>query len=474
MKRFSEQLHKKSATVKLQASEKRDIRERLVAYMEYHPLPIELRSKNIDSTQKTLAPIFAEPFKTVYIPFSTLFKSSAVAGALILLLVPFIAERAVPGDTLYAVKVQFNEELRSTLTFDTYQKVEWETERLNRRIAEARLLASEGRLTEEVEAGVAEAVKVHTENAKREIEELRTQDADEAAIASIALDATLEVQFTSLQEEDKFAASISSSTNNRMVNLIATAIDESREIAENNNSSSTPPAYDKLIARVEQNTTRIYELLSTINQTASSTRISDVTRRVQDTERALNEAITTFEKDESAARVQLVAVLQRTQRLIVYLTELEVTENVKIETLLPVVLTEEEENKLIVIKTSELSEKVLTLKFIQEETEEESVKDKIALALEAITELSIEMSSTTEDFTVFQLAANEAHAIADDMITSLQGLISIDKEILITVNTSTTTASSTEANQATSTKNAEIDTASSTEEINSDSAVIAY
>ena len=91
--------------------------------------------------------------------------------------------------------------MRSTLALSPYEKIEWETERLNRRIAEARLLASEGRLTDEVEAEVAAAVKTHTENAKREIEVLRGEDEEEATLATIALNTTLEVQATSLKEK---------------------------------------------------------------------------------------------------------------------------------------------------------------------------------------------------------------------------------------------------------------------------------
>ena len=39
MKRFSEQFKKKSDTIRLRASERADLRDRLVSYMEYHPLP---------------------------------------------------------------------------------------------------------------------------------------------------------------------------------------------------------------------------------------------------------------------------------------------------------------------------------------------------------------------------------------------------------------------------------------------------
>ena len=44
MKRFSEQLHKKSESISLKMEEKNALRERLVSYMEYHPLPASMKT----------------------------------------------------------------------------------------------------------------------------------------------------------------------------------------------------------------------------------------------------------------------------------------------------------------------------------------------------------------------------------------------------------------------------------------------
>lgn len=423
MKRFSEQFHKQAEDVKLHSAEKRELRERLISYMEYHPLPAEMRAAKPTFNNKTeKTQVLNDAFATFSIPFGTLFKTSAVAAAIILMILPFAAEKAVPGDALYAIKVQFNEELRSTLTFDSYQKVEWETERLNRRIAEARLLASEGRLTEEVEAEVAAAVKVHTDNAKREIEELRTQDADEAAIASIALDTTLQVQSTSLRG-DKLATMTDGQvvdSTDQATNLIANVIDESRSQTEAEGVPVAPPSYDKLMARVEMNTTRIYEYRDTIKKTVPEKELTDVNRRIDDIERSVQEAIELSASDNDSARLQLVNVLQRTQKLIVYMTELEVTQTVDIETLVPVVLTDEEVDQFIKTQIEELDLKVLKINELVASVEDENILEKVDSSLQSLSELSDKMASSTEDFTVFQLTANEAQALADDTIELLE------------------------------------------------------
>lgn len=419
MKQFSQQLYKKAeSTVKLQAAEKRELRERLVAYMEYHPLPAEMKLKQ---TQRGTLPVTNDAFTVVKVPFHALFKYATAVAVFVLAIVPFLAEKAIPGDTLYAIKVQFNEELRSSLTFGSFEKVEWETERLNRRIAEARLLADEGRLTEEVEAEVAAAVREHTENAKREIEVLRVEDADEAAIASIALDTTLEVQATALKGKGEvFTEGVEIALSLQTNNLIADAIDESREVSVENEASSTLPAYEKLMARVEQNTTRIYELRDSLSKVVPPAEIADVTRRAEDLGRTIQEVIALSETDEVTARKSLIEVLQRSQRLIIFMAELEVSKTVDIETLVPVVLTEEEKQAEIVSVTDSLKAQIEQITTMLEGVADAAVREKALVGQAVVLELSTKMTASADDFASFTSLAQEAEAVAKDTIKLLE------------------------------------------------------
>lgn len=434
MKRFSEQFYTEAKSVKLKAQEKRELRERLTAYMEYHPLPAELKA---NQPAKKLERITAEPFRVVSVPFSFIFKSSAVAAALVLVVVPFMAEQAVPGDTLYAIKVQFNEELRSTLTFDAYEKVEWETERLNRRIAEARLLASQGRLTEAVEAEVAQAVRTHTENAQREIEALRIEDADGATIAEIAFDSTLEVQSSSLMSERENRAQTSSEEANRP-DLIAEVINESLNAANEDDASTTPPAYEKLMARAEQNTTRIYELRESVNTHASEEQQAVMNRRIEDIERAIAEVIAVVDVEEfdsevdQEARTKLVDVLQRSQRLIVYMTQIELMATIDISTLVPIVLTEAEKQQVSEEMITEIDTKMTQAEELAALVEDSAISEKVAVNLADVSLLQAELASTT-DFERFQEGAKEALLLLNDTIALLEAeLAPTDSEAIET------------------------------------------
>jgi hypothetical protein len=425
MKKFSEQFYKKSTTVKLRAVEKDELRERLVAYMEYHPMPVSKPVKNVSEQMVTnSAPVLtSEPF--TYIPLQWVWRAGAAFAVLVLIVVPVLAERSVPGDTLYAIK-QVNEDLRGTLIFDSYQKVEWETERLNRRIAEARLLASEGKLTEEVEAEVVKAVQTHTENAKKQIEVLREVDADEATMASIALDTTLEVQSASLrgQEEEVLVVEsgderIAIAAESRPTNLLADAIDASRDPVDEAAAAEALPAYPKLMARVEQNTTRIYELRAGLVGVEAE-EIANIDRRMEDIERAIAEAMELSAEDEETARTALVEVLQRTQKLIVFMTEIELSTTMDIESLVPVVLTEEEKAVELAAASSTLAAQILQINVSLQELDDEAMAGKVGGGLEELASIRETLASTSLTYIEARILYDNALALAKDSLLLLE------------------------------------------------------
>ena len=69
MKRFGEQFKKQSDGIRMRTSEKNELRARLVSYMEYHPLPIEMVEKKT-VRKATVSAIASESF--FVIPFNKL------------------------------------------------------------------------------------------------------------------------------------------------------------------------------------------------------------------------------------------------------------------------------------------------------------------------------------------------------------------------------------------------------------------
>lgn len=418
MKRFSEQLQNKANSVRLSTAEKQDLRERLVSYMEYHPLPLPLKESGVAGASAAVTPV-----RLVHINGWRLLQSIGAVVGVFMLTISYLAERSVPGDSLYAVKVRFNEEVRSTLALGSYEKVVWETERLNRRIAEARLLASEGRLTEAVEAGVAEAVRTHSENARREIEVLKQTDKEEAVLAAIQLDTTIEVQTTALAKETQAAETLTESTT---PSLIAEALRDSQSNAEVAVVSEvdTLPSYERLTAHVEQETTRAYELLKSVEKSATPDEKADIGRRLEDIERSIQEAITEVDVEEVAARHKLIAVLQRTQKLIVFMTNIDIRHTVSVEEIVPVTLTVEERNAAVKQQAEEiiLIEQA-ALPVLEATTTDAALQEKLSPALTQ----SVAIASSTlaqlplgeADLPTVESAIVSAVAVARDVALAL-------------------------------------------------------
>ncbi len=289
MKRFSEQFNKKANSIRMTAPEKDELRERLVSYMEYHPLSTKTKLKQEIVSEASLTD---SSLRIVKVSKMRLFQWSGAMMVIFTLVIPYVAERAVPGDALYAVKVNFNEEVRSTLALSPYEKIAWETERLNRRIAEARVLADEGRLTEETETMMADAVRVHSENARKEIENLKQTDKEEAALASIQLDTTLDIQSASLRNTHK------DNEEDGPVSKIENVIAESQKISAIAEANDLP-SYERLMGRVERETTRAYELLNGINELATSKEKDDIERRLEDIDRKVKLAMSASETSET-------------------------------------------------------------------------------------------------------------------------------------------------------------------------------
>jgi hypothetical protein len=243
--------------------------------------------------------------------------------------------------------------------------------------------------------------------------------------------------------------------------LLAAAVEETRAEAAIKNASTTIPAYDKLMARVEMNTTRVYELRDSLIGVASEEQIADVTRRIDDIERSVAEAIAIRETDEETARTQLLEALQRTQKLVVFMTDIEVSQTVDIEELVPVVLTPEEKKTVLTELETKIGEKVEQIELVLPNVKDGDVVEKAITILAEIESIMADFSSTTEAFQASKTAAEEASALADNLFVVLEIKETKVKVPPVEIATSTN-------QMATSSQ----DTATTTEAITNDEATV--
>lgn len=422
MKRFSEQLHNKALSVKLTASERRDLRERISAYMEYHPLPQRAVAAPAPAPASSL---LADPFTVVRFSHWHFARWTGAAVCLLVVSTAYMAEYARPGDVLYAVKVNVNEEVRAGLAFTPYEKITWETERLNRRIAEARSLASAGLLTVQVEEEVAAAVRTHGANARRGIEALKLTDSDEAGLATIHLATALDVHSATLRmgkEKDEgvsVAATSMVADAKENTNPLASAIDAARK-EMTVSGSTTLPAYERMLAHVERDTTRARELLSSIEKVAADWEIKNIARRLEDVDRSLARALAVAPEDTDRAQHMLLDILQRTQKLIIFMTNIDVRATMDVNDIVPVELTDEERIAVIEETLAAMDGAVAQLEVaLSSEAADDlnaGVLEKVVVALQYIEDLQkvIETALAEGALDEAERASVEGFALAQD------------------------------------------------------------
>lgn len=98
--------------------------------------------------------------------------------------VAYAAEGALPGDTLYPVKVAVTEPLRTALAGTPGAKAEWQIALAERRINEAATLAKEERLPEETETALATQAAAHIDVAAQTIALQTGVDEEDARVSS--------------------------------------------------------------------------------------------------------------------------------------------------------------------------------------------------------------------------------------------------------------------------------------------------
>ncbi len=122
MNNFFEQLKTKGQNIRLTTNEKDQMRSRIFAVSEIGP---------------TVSP---------YAFFSLLFVQRALVPVLAVLVVfvgagtAYAAESALPGSPLYAVKININEKLQTTLAMNAQQKAQTHAALAHRRVEEAEAL----------------------------------------------------------------------------------------------------------------------------------------------------------------------------------------------------------------------------------------------------------------------------------------------------------------------------------------------
>ncbi|MDP3697722.1 MAG: DUF5667 domain-containing protein [Candidatus Taylorbacteria bacterium] len=192
MNKSSEQFTKGIKNMNLTVEEKSVIRQSVLNFISRNP---------VSSVAPTMVPILPKFLiwlsRLIDRGFSMLKASEQnrgltiglrPIGAILLIMVIFVgggvavgAEKSLPGDILYPVKVGLSEEVRGWLSVSEESKANWEVERAQRRLEEAETLASEGSLDIETREKIEANFEAHAERVKERIVKFESKENFKAA-----------------------------------------------------------------------------------------------------------------------------------------------------------------------------------------------------------------------------------------------------------------------------------------------------
>lgn len=154
----------KLAGLKLSDSSRERIQKNLSEYAQFHTIPEGVRiteeSRSIKQVQRSTS-LLRLRFK--YMPIAIII-ALFVGGS-----VSYAAEGAVPGEILYGIKTEVNENIKVAFTFGAEAEARLQADLLDKRLAEAEELKSENKLSGEVglrmQAEIEEQIQAASEAA---------------------------------------------------------------------------------------------------------------------------------------------------------------------------------------------------------------------------------------------------------------------------------------------------------------------
>lgn len=228
---------KKLKTIKMTNDEKSRIRFSLVSLTKANNVYKINYRKSIKSPYQRFS--FATSFR--YIGTAVLILLVATTG------VSFAAEGTLPGDLLYPVKVNVNEEVRSALTISNEGKMNWEKERVVLRVVETETLIKNNQLTPKRKEQAEAALKTQIETFANVATKTSVKDPNAVISATTELEPALKVH----QKVIADIAEKSDKTNETesilsTVALGITNTSEQENVAINTSVENQPDSFAKL------------------------------------------------------------------------------------------------------------------------------------------------------------------------------------------------------------------------------------
>jgi hypothetical protein len=185
MKNVEEQLNMLQKTV-MNTEDKNNVRNAVAFYVKENPLTESfVRNPERDRLH------YQTSNKIINNKIKTKKRMTSIAIIIALLLgggTSFAAENALPGESLYAIKVNVNEKVQEFVAVSNEAEAKVQARLAERRLEEAEKLAVSGKLNAETSAELRASFEEHSRKSKEHQEKLKTDAKNEDIIANINAD----------------------------------------------------------------------------------------------------------------------------------------------------------------------------------------------------------------------------------------------------------------------------------------------
>ena len=224
-KEFLKELKLESKSIKLTTEEAKEMHSYVADFVNLHTEEV---SKNIRSPYFTKSSLVMA------------FSSFAIV-ALIFVGTTFAASSSLPGDALYPIKVNINEQVKGLFITGDAKNAAWHEELISQRLTEAETLASQGKLDEKAQAQLSVSFDNSVKKFNSNLVSIQESDLDAAASTSAHFQYTLQAHQAVLNRLSDEVAKVSGK-----ISSLLGAID--KELASSTEVQANIET--KLIARV--------------------------------------------------------------------------------------------------------------------------------------------------------------------------------------------------------------------------------
>lgn len=183
MEKEIKKILERAKNIRLLATEKEEVRENLELFIKKHPVINNDNVRHIQQESKISAYPLGGLIGLIQLQTKKI-KLMPIVLVIALLVTgsaSFAAENDLPGDFLYPVKINVNEEVHSLLAVSNEAQARWDARRAERRLEEAEELAARGELTSDIRAKLEAKFESHAEAFEDRASRIETKQGTESA-----------------------------------------------------------------------------------------------------------------------------------------------------------------------------------------------------------------------------------------------------------------------------------------------------